>query len=565
MRDVVRRPVFSARAAVPEARAREALALGTLTEGYVPGKGSNNWAVAGARSATGAPILAGDMHLSLSLPAIWYEAHLVAPGLNVYGVTIPGAPLPVQAFNDRIGWTFTNTGSDQIDHLALQLNEDSSAYLHNGQYRPFEVVPDTIFVKGTPPAIGALHYAHWGPADLDAEPPTALRWVAHEPSHTLTALWHMNHASSYEAFQEAIRFWDTPMQNILYADADGNIAIRSTGLAPLRRTPDGTGLLDGSTDAHEWVGRIPFDELPHSYNPGQGYLASTNQQPADTTYPYYLGRDWAPGYRSLRIDALLGSKDRHTLQDLKAYQGDVYVVQRDLFAPLLDSVGGLSPRANELRNLLNRWSGDATIDRPEPLVLDLYLDELERQVWDEPVFQRYERPDQTALYALIVEAPDSKWFDRANTPATEHAPDIMRTALETVADTLEARYGWERARWRWGDHHTVLFRHFTRSEALRPLWRGPYEYPGFASTLSPAADPVTTHSASWRVVVDFSTTPATGYGVYPGGQSGNPFSPLYDAHIETYLQFRHYPLDRPSTVDEIARDLVRAHVRLVPG
>jgi penicillin amidase len=562
--DRARRPVYNTTAYLGMELPVGPVPRHALAEGRLPGKGSNNWAVSGRRSSTGLPILAGDMHLSLSLPAIWYEVHIVTPEMNSYGVTVPGAPLPVEAFTDRLGWAFTNTGSDQIDHLVLHVDDARRNYLFADGFLPLDLVIDTIAVRGAAPRIDTLYYSHWGPVDMDRNPPVALRWVAHDSSRTLRALWEMNRASSFASFQEALRFWDTPMQNVLYADVDNNIAIRTTGHFPIRRNGDGVGLLDGSTEEAVWEGRIPFDELPFSYNPERGYLTSTNQQPADSTYPYYLGNSWDIGYRSLRIDALLGGTERHSPDDLKRYQSDIYVVQRDLFAPLVDSFVGLSPRADELRALLNRWSGEAEVDRPEPLVLDLWLDALDRLVWDEPAFRRVGHPSETVLYRLLTNEPDAVWFDRAETPKRERAADVLRLSLEEVVDTLEARYGWDRARWRWGAHHRVLFRHFTRSEALRPLWRGPYEFPGFASTLSPAGSRVTTHSASWRMVVDFSTTPPTGYGVYPGGQSGNPFSALYDLQVESYLRFEHYALFRPATVEEARRGAFISELSLHP-
>ena len=522
---------------------------GTPMEGYIPGKGSNNWAVGAGRSTTDAPIIAGDMHLSLWLPSIWYEVHMVTPSMNTYGVTIPGAPLPVEAFNDYLGWAYTNSGTDQIDHLLLELDETGLRYAYNDGFRDLEQVLDTIQVKNSAPVVDTLHYAHWGPVTMEDGEAVALRWVAHEPSRTLEAQWHMNRASDYNEFQEALQYWDTPMQNIIYGDIDGNIAIRSTGILPVRKAGHGKGLLDGATDDYEWVGRVPFDELPYSYNPPQGYLTSTNQQPADSLYAYYQGHNWGPGYRSLRIDALLDNKEKHSVEDLKRYQADVYVVQRDLFAPMLDGLENLSVKAQELRQLLLNWEGVASVDRAEPLVLDIYLDELGDLVWDEPVFESLRRPNQERLYMLLTEDVDPKWLDKVGTPEIETRSDILAEALEKTAEALESEYGWGKENWRWGDHHKVVFRHFTRSEALRGLWRGPFEYPGFASTLSPASSLTTTHSASWRVVVDFSTQPPTGYGVYPGGQSGNPFSQFYDKHLDTYLNFEHYTLYRPVSIE----------------
>lgn len=556
-------PAMDAAASVLLAeQAQRAALAGTALEGYRPGKGSNNWAVAGARSTTGAPILAGDMHLALNLPSIWYEAHLVTPTMNTYGVTIPGAPLPVEAFNEHVGWAFTNTGADQIDHLALAVDSARTRYRFEGAWRPLERVADTIRVKGAPSVIDTLYYAHHGPVRFDRPAAdggaVALRWVAHAPTRNLEALWHMNRATDLAAFEDGLRYWDAPMQNILYAGTDGHIAIRSTGLLPVRRAGHGVGLLDGTTNRFEWVGRVPFDSLPYARDPARGFLASSNQQPTGPDYPYYLKHDWGDGYRSLRIDSLLRGAPAHSVDDLKRYQADVHAVQRDVFVPLLGSLDGLSARADSLRRMLARWDGATTVDRPEPLVLDVFLERLRAMAWDEPAFTAVPDPGDAQLLALLQEQPDASWLDVQATPARESADGLLTRALEATADTLAARHGWDAAAWRWGNHHRVLFRHLTQSPALDALWRGPYEYPGFDATVSPARGRTATHSASWRMVVDFSTAPPVGYGVYPGGQSGNPFHPThYDGHLDTYLNFEHYRLRTPPTPEAFAAEAPR--------
>ena len=543
---------------------RQQRLLGTASEGFVPGKGSNNWAVAGTRSTTGAPMLAGDPHLSMTLPSIWYEMHLVTPTMNIYGVTPPGAPALVNAFNDYVAWSLTNTGADVIDHYALELDHTGTRYWFEEGWRDLDIVLDTIEVKGHAPVVDTLYYAHWGPVVITDSSAVATRWVAHEDGHTLQAFWEMNHARNTEEFQTALQHWDTPMQNIIYADVAGNISIRSAGYLPVRKAGHGIGLLDGSTTAFDWVGRVPFDELPHSINPDQGFLASSNQQPADSTYPHYLGHDWRSSYRSLRIDSLLRGKAKHSIDDFKRYQADVHAVQRDLFVPLLDTLGGLSPKADTLRRLLTAWTGETSVDRVEPLVLDEWLQTLRALAWDEPAFEGLRRPSESVLYDLLRHQPDASWLDVQATESREDAAGLLRLALEATADTLATRYGWDVEAWRWGDHHKVVFRHLTQTAALRSLWRGPIEYPGFASTLSPAGARTTTHSASWRMVVDFSQSPPVGYGVYPGGQSGNPFSVFYDLHVPTYLAFDYYDLLKPASPDELDPDRVSSRLTLHP-
>lgn len=568
-----------------------------LLQGFVHGKGSNNWAVAPQRSETGHAILAGDMHLSVTLPSIWYEVHLVTPAMNTYGVTIPGAPLPVEAFNTHLAWAFTNTGSDQIDHYALEIDTSGTRYRYEGVWRDVDVVLDTIHVKGETPVVDTLRYTHWGPVTTFVGSAVALQWTAHKASRTLAALAEMNRAKTYTAFQRALHMWDTPMQNILYADVEGEISIRSTGYLPIRRGWWGDGLRDGSTNEAEWTGRVPFDELPQASNPSRGFLTSTNQRPTDSTYAYYIGSDWRDQYRSLRIDSLLRKKTQHDVQDIAEYQADVHAVQHDLFFPLIDTLSGLSARATSLRETLRMWDGEMTVDSAEPLIFDFFLRELSRLTWDEDVFDPIyvddegdsldapilmPIPAESRLFMLIRDRPTLKWFDLADTPEPEDAAGLLRMALETAGRRLDAVAALMPGRpaagttvglpdeqpvtaLRWGDHRKIEFRHLIASPAFRALGRGPVEYPGYRGTLSPAGDPITTHSASWRVVVDFASGEPRGRGIYPGGQRGNPFSRLYDLHLPAYTAFKHYDLLKPSAPGDLGIERLISESLIVPA
>ncbi|GAB5521748.1 MAG: penicillin acylase family protein [Rhodothermales bacterium] len=545
---------------------RQAL-RGTVAEGYIFGKGSNNWGVNGSRSATGMPILADDMHLSLSLPAIWYEVHIVTPTRDVYGVTLPGAPLVVVGFNDDIAWGFTNTGADQIDHYALTLDESGTRYLHNGQYKPLEEVILPIGVNGGEAVADTLYYSHWGPTLKNDSGAVALQWVGHKSTHTLRALWNINAATSYGELTAALEHWGNPMQNILAADVHGNLGIRSTGYWPIRQSGTGAGLLDGATDSSAWVGRLPVDQMPHSLNPEQGFLTSTNQQPADRTYPHYQNHDWGTGLRSLRADSIFRGKPQHTVDDLKAYHGDVRSIQHALLRPLLRQLPALNlltPAADSMRQMLLAWDGETDVESNAALIMDEWMDAMQSLTWDEPVFNDRMQPGQVRFLHLLLNQPEVKWFDMQLTMPIEDGPMMAAKALNRAAETIYAEYGTDPADWRWGDHHKVVFRHLTQSSALRPLWRGPYEYPGFSETLSPAGARTTTHSASWRMVVDLSQSPPIGYGVYPGGQSGNPFSAHYADFLPTYLGFDHYTLSKPATAEALADSMRTSLLRFMP-
>ena len=526
--------------------------LGGWGEGFVDGKGSNNWAVGASRSTTGAPILAGDMHLSLTLPSIWYEVHLVTPTMDTYGVTVPGVPLPIEAFNRHIGWAFTNTGSDQIDHLLLDVDSERRAYRFEGEWRPLRYRPVAIGIRGSDTVIDSIAWTHQGPVRFDTEGrAVATRWVGHDTLRTFDALWEMSRATDYESFERALRLWDSPMQNILYAGLDGRIAIRSTGILPIRADGGAPGLRDGTSAGSEWVGRVPFEHLPHAIDPGRGYLTSTNQHPAGPDYPYYVGSYPEAMLRSLRIDALLAGKERHSPDDLARYQSDVVAVHAAWLNGLLADLVGLSPGGIRLRNVLATWDGTTSIDRFEPLAFDLALDALETTVWDEDVFRITGPPAISRTLTLLERDSAHAWFDRPSTTVVETARDVLTLAMDAAADSLTRLVGdaWERARW--GDHHVLLLRHITMTPALSALWRGPLPFPGTDGTLSPGRGRRVTFSASWRVVLDFSGERPVGRGMYAGGSSGNPFSRRYDLQVEDFAGFRYRPLHTPTRPDAL--------------
>lgn len=519
--------------------------LAVLAEGLIEGKGSNNWAVNGDRSSTGMPILAGDMHLSLSLPAIWYEAHLVTPDMNVYGVTFPNAPSIVEGITPTTAWTFTNAGTDQLDTYLLDPTRDGTGYRFEDDVLPFETEIDTIHVAGGDFVVDTLRISRFGPVMEEGDSLYALRWVGHEFGRTFDAVWDMNRASNYHEFEEAIRQWDYPMQNILYAGADSIIAIRSTGYLPIRASGSGFGVLDGTSSDDDWIGRVAFDELPHMISPDRGYATSTNQRPAGEWYPHYLGRDWDSIYRSIRIDSLLSGKAEHSPADLMRYQSDVRAVQADLFLPLTERLEDLSPAAASVRERLLAWDRVMSVDSEEATIFHWFMDALGESLWDE------------ALLADLPGPADVRVLDARTRPGIARLLGSTGSSVEDRLDTLLTGALAEAARHtrddvpEWGDIHGVEFSHITGAGPLHPLDRGPYPYPGTNETLSPGRGLIVSHSASWRVVVDFSTSPPKAWGVYPGGQSGNPFSPLYDAHLPAFLNFRYYPLslaDRPKDV-----------------
>jgi len=325
----------------------------------------------------------------------------------------------------------------------------------------------------------------------------------------------------------------------LYAGSDGVIAIRSTGYMPVRAQGNAYGVQDGTTSSTAWIGRVPFEELPHAISPQRGYLTSTNQRPAADGYPYYLNQDWSSIYRSIRIDNLLSDKDKHTPEDIKSYQADVKAVQADLFLPLIAELDDLTPAGIRLRDELAGFDGEMSLASTQARLFAWFMDALDSMMWDEDAFKLGPKPKEIRILDLIRDE-NEHWFDRVSTPEVESRDEFLRAAVNAAGELWEKEEFSDKA---WGEEHDLVIRHITRSEALKPLWKGPFPYPGYAETLSPARSNPVMWSASWRVVVDFSSSPPKAFGVYPGGQSGNPFSTNYDSHIAKYVDFDYYPLD----------------------
>ena len=546
---------------------------GSVLEGYRFGKGSNNWAVAPERSATGGALLANDMHLGLSLPPIWYEVHLHTPTTHISGLTIPGAPVIVQGTNDHVAWGLTNAGADVVDHYAITLNKERTQYRHNGAWRDLELQVDTLYMQDNTPVLDTLRISHWGPllnetpASVPDTQAVALQWVAHHDNTTLRALWKMNRATSVREVDRALADWTAPMQNIAMADADGSIGMRMAGRLPMRNAASSAGLLPGNTDAHAWTGWVPHEEMPHVINPERGVVGSANQVPVEPSYPHYVGHDWGDGYRSVRLDTLLLQTPMHSLNDMKAYQTDVYVQERAAFAPSIAAVDTttLTERGQQVRRWLLDWNGQATVDRPEPLIMYTWLQTLRDLVWDEEVFTDVPRPEDAVLIQQLEETPASPWFDRTATVPTETGSEVLRDALNATADTLATRYGWAPESWQWGDHHQVEMGFLLPGGPFEALGRGPYPFPGFASTLLQAPGLRVTHTASQRAVIDFSGPRPEAHVVYPGGQREHPFAPThYDMFVEPYLEGAYYVQARPERPAEIEAHRVTSRFELHP-
>ena len=358
------------------------------------GLGSNSWVVAGHKSATGRPLLANDIHLSMSLPSKWYEAHLVAGDFNVIGITLPGLPTVLVGHNDRLAWGITLAFTDCEDLFVEQFDpHQPDHYRFGDEWLEAQTIVEEIPVKGrAEPHREAVCVTRHGPVISDVvgatfkganfDPSTrsadyslhssthsnlhsftqrvAVNSMALQPCPALEGWLRLNRAAGWDDFVEAMRRIEAPQLNIAYADVDGNIGHWVTGKVPLRAKGDGTVPVPGWTGEYEWVGEVPFAEMPHTLNPARGYVVSCNNRPVPDDYPHYLGRVWMNGYRARRIEQILSQKDKISADDCRAIHLDFTCLPGlELVACLADLVSE-DPDVQLALTHLRAWDGCLT-------------------------------------------------------------------------------------------------------------------------------------------------------------------------------------------------------------
>jgi penicillin amidase len=489
--------------------------------------GSNNWAVMPARSASGHALLAGDPHLELTLPSIWYEVHLVVPGtLDVYGVTIPGAPAVVIGFNRDIAWTFTNSDADVVDWYAETVDDPRTParYRLDGEWVPVESrIERYLDHRGNVLASDTLRFTHRGPLRKVGDRWMSFRWTVLEATTNETrAFVDGMRAASVSEWLALTAPHPSPAQNALVADRAGSIAIRSTGWFPLR-PGDGRGdvIRDGSVTASDWIGRWPLERYPQSTDPAQGYLASANQQPIDPQVDAsYLAADWFPPWRAMRINALLRADSAATPDAFRRYQTDPGSARADHFVPyFLAAARGRSggSRVARAASLLAEWDRRYVVDNERAVLFEYAMAELGTLVWDE--LGEGPRPND-AIIASLLDDPASTWWDVRSTPVSEQRDDVLVLSLDRALARAERLHGDPRAGgWRWSVLRRANIRHVLDIGSLSPA---PVPVQGGTSTLNPSSGNGR-WGASWRMVVELGPE-VRGWGIYPGGQSGNPIS-----------------------------------------
>jgi penicillin amidase len=531
-----------------------------------PDLGSNNWAVSGSRTATGAPILCNDPHLDTSLPSIWFAVHLNGPGVNVMGVSIPGSPGVIIGFNDSIAWGLTNAQRDLVDWYKITYQDASrERYLLDGKWKNTEKKIEEIIVRGEPTVYDTVVYTHWGPIPYDRNfrsgeelSDYAFRWIAHDPSKESTTFYKLNRANNFNDFMEALDHYASPAQNFVFASVSGDIAIRIQGKFPVRRKDEGKFVLDGSKSSNGWNAYIPLEQNIMEKNPTRGFVASANQYPVDSTYPYYITATSYEAYRNRRINSVLRRLNGVTVTDMMRLQNDNYNLHAAETLPFLLNhldidTAALRDEGPEGVALVNAYRKLATWDyfndkdSEGASYFQAWWDDFYPRLWDEMMEEPFvlARPSEYNTVKLLKENRIASFYDIRSTEARESLRDLVRTSFATSVARIEKwKEDREMTRVRWADHKDTYVRHLARIEPMSYH----VQHGGNGNAVN-ASDHL--HGPSWRMIVSLEKTGIKAYGVYPGGQSGNPGSYHYSDMLEAWANGRYYRLSFPKRPEEM--------------
>lgn len=457
-----------------------------------PLPGSNAWAVSGAHTADGKPLLSTDMHLEFSIPGVWYAVQLEVPasndfpGMNVAGVSLPGMPGVIAGHNDRIAWGETNLGFDAEDVYSEKIDLRTGAYLFEGKQEQARAEREVVTVKGRQPEEALLWVTRHGPVfEQSREAAYSLRWTAFEPGIFQFVFLDVDRARNWSEFKQAISRFGGPGQNFVYADVDGNIGYHAAGKLPVRHYAGGVPV-EGWTGQNEWDGYIPFDELPQSYNPPGGMIASANANPFPADYPYPVSGSFAPPDRTEQILNLLhASGGKLKPQDMLRIQKDVYsAYHHDLARRVVrayDQRGTVSGPLNDAIGILRKWDGQMDKDLAAPLIASLISDQLKKSIAERASAGNsaiYNAEISPAVVERLLREQPAGWF-----------PDYNALLLQAFADAVDQGQrlqGKNPLGWRWGK---ALFVSVVNPVGGRLRWIGswfnigPYPVSGGVTTV----------------------------------------------------------------------------------
>lgn len=514
---------------------------GEFTPGGDVHAGSNAWAVSGTRSANGKPLLSNDMHLEFGIPGVWHMDHIEAPGMNVSGVSLPGLPGILSGHNDRIAWGLTNLGFDVQDLYLEKMDLRSGQYVFKGKLEQARAEREVIAIRGRQPEEVVTWVTRHGPIFQQGKDyAIAMRWAAAEPGAIQDVFLDVDRARNWDEFKRAISRFGGPGQNMVYADADGNIGYHAAGKLPIRRNYSGDVPVDGSTGESEWDGFIPFDELPQAYNPSNELIVTANQNPFPPDYKYRVSGVFASPYRSRQILDLLAAGKRLKPEDGLRIQKDVYSGFNKFLAERLVAAYEARHAANPVFGsaiaMLRGWDGQMDQDRAEPLITTLAFQYLRKAIAERTSPGNsgvYDTQMSTAVVERILREKPAGWFGDYD--------DLLLRCLADAMDEGQRMQGADPKRWRWGNYMFLEVDHPVGSQLkwVAGFFNiGPVPMSGGSTTVKQTTRRLGPSERMDVAVGDWDKSLLN----LPIGESGNPASRHYKDEWTAYYNGRSFPM-----------------------
>ncbi len=567
--------------------------------------GSNNWVVDGKMSASGKPIIANDPHLAFTAPARWYFAIIRSKDWNAEGFTIPGLPAIVIGKNQNIAWAMTNVMADDADFYVEKVDSTGQNYLLDGAWKKLSIVKDTIRVKDSPEVVYEIKRTHRGPMITDIHPfgkmypntgvktaQMSMRWTGLEFSDEMFAAMSINKSKNWDDFKDAVRYFTVPGQNFVYADDKGNIGYICAARLPIRASNSPTLIYDGTTSKSDWIGFVPYEEMPKLFNPPQNFIASANNKTVEN-FKYHISNIWEPSSRIERITQLLKSKSIHSVADYEKYQLDfVSPYAQNLTPYILDAFKNVKITDENLQtaiDLLKGWNFNMDAGSQVPTIYTRFLQYLIKNIFEDEMGS-----DLLKEYVFLANIPyriipkmlqenNSSFFDDIRTPQVETRDDIIRKSLVDALSDLEKNYGKDISNWQWGDIHKVTFKHMFHGKSslldkiinIGPFGIGgdgttifntEYSFPELYENSGENSEPQrskkyeNTLGPSMRYIYDFGDPDHLNF-ILPTGESGNFISGHYKDMTDKWLRGKYIRV--PLRQDEFIKT-AKDDLRLMP-